>query len=127
MALSVMTLMPGRPPLRPPAPGPALAIELLLLFLPGDEKDDLRLKEPLRSLVSTFRCGGCWSDCCAPGSPELVPGRDLLLLLLLRLLLELPPKKFEEEKKGVAFCVGVLPALCMAAGASGVGSLFTAW
>ena len=93
-----------------------------LLPLLGDEmklKDDLRLKEGLRSLCRRF---GCLGLPVGRGSPSLVVGRDPGLAgdfaavgddaVLLLLSLAPPPKR--DEKKGAAlWVVGVAAERCM--------------
>jgi hypothetical protein len=87
-----------------------LELELVRRFdddLDGEEKDDFRGKEPLRSFVRTLgwaRRRLCWDA--EAGSPELVPGRDLE---------PPPPPKKDEEKKDETLVVDP-PDFCMTLG-----------
>lgn len=90
--------------------------------LDGEEKDGLRPKEGLRSrsLIRTL----CSLSLSLSRSPELVPGRDLLddcdWEFGRGLELDMVFPQMFVEKKGVAFCVGVVAeGLCMAGRACG--------
>jgi len=108
-ATSVTMVIPG---LLPPPGAEPLDDEARRL-----EKDDLRLSEGRRSrsLVRTLgRCGSeAPDDVPGRGSPELVPGRDLLPDPGAAAVVLGPLRFVRDEKKGAAFWIGVAPAFCI--------------